>query len=346
MRVVFYLLIVSAVGIGCSFGGGNGSSNGNGSGLTISPTSLPDALEGQSYNVTLQVSGGIPPYTWSWSNLPAWLSATPAGSSLNLSGNPPQGSAGSTYSNIQINVVDSSNPQKSVSKTYSLTVRGSGSSGGGIDPSGGSGGTTQPGGIWDFQVNAGSGHVYIYIPTSYNPQVTASPVIWLFNEEIQQWQTIADANNIILVDLDEYNDIQAYVDKINTVYPELEAKYNVDRARYYFAGHSAGGNIAIMLADDNQTFVAAVMVFPGSGGAAPPKPAGRPNGCKYYYAVGDQDTTTGYYPGCVQEANYRANQGYTTRCDVVQGCGHYIDEATYHKRQDAWNWVKNFNLTN
>ena len=219
--------------------------------------------------------------------------------------------------------------------------------GSGIDPSGGSGGPAGPGQTYDYTISAGSGHVYIYIPTSYDPQNAASPVIWLFNEEIFQWKAIADANNIILVDLDEYNDTQAYVDKIREVYPWLEQKYNVDKARYYFAGWSAGGNIAIMLTDANQTFVAAVMVFPGSGGLnPPPKPAGRPNGAKYYYAVGDQDTSTGYYPGCISEANSRAQHGYTTKCDVVQGCGHYIDESKYHKRRDAWNWVKDFNLTN
>jgi poly(3-hydroxybutyrate) depolymerase len=137
------------------------------------------------------------------------------------------------------------------------------------------------------------------------------------------------------------------VSKIQYAYPKLEAEYNVDMARYYFAGWSAGGNVAIMLTDGNQEFIAAAMVFPGSGGAAPSKPAGRPNGAKYYYAVGDQDTLektgTGYYPGCVDEASYRSNQGYTTRCDVVPGAGHSLPNS---KRLDGWNWVKGFNLTN
>jgi PKD repeat protein len=225
-----------------------------------------------------------------------------------------------------------------------ITVTG-GSAGTGVDPSGGTGGAISPGtkGTW----SCSAGNVYVYIPTSYNPSVLASPVVYLFNEEISQWSSIADANGIILVDLDEYNDVKAYIDKINFVLPKIAAEYNVDKARYYFAGWSAGGNIVIAITDTYQGLVAAAMVFPGGhtdyGPAMPPE---RPAGAKYYYAVGENDTSTGYYPGCVGEANARQSQGYTTRCDVVGGCGHRIDEDTYHKRQDAWNWVKGFNLQN
>jgi hypothetical protein len=214
-----------------------------------------------------------------------------------------------------------------------------------VDPSGGSGGDISPGDTGDWTCAYGSGHVYVYIPASYNPGSLASPVVWLFNEEIDSWQEIADANGLILVDLDEYNDTMSMLDKINSVVlPKLPAEYNVDRARYYYAGWSVGGNIAIMMTDQNQTSVAAAMVFPGTGGDPPSIPPGRPAGAKYYYAVGSLDTATGYYPGCVDEANYREGQGYTVRCDVVSGCGNSISEATYHKRRDAWNWVKYFNL--
>ncbi len=238
------------------------------------------------------------------------------------------------------------NGTDSETKVAYIEVTSGGGGGTGVDPSGGSGGTITAGTTGDWACAFGSGHVYVYIPTSYNPGTLASPVVWLFNEQISDWKAIADANAIILMDLDEYNDTAAYVDKINFAATKLEDEYNVDMARYYFAGWSAGGNIAIMLTDGNQEFVAAALVFPGSGGAAPSsKPAGRPNGAKYYYAVGDQDTATGYYDGCVTEANYRSSQGYTTRCDVVAGCGHYISES-YHKRADGWNWVKGFNLTN
>jgi PKD repeat protein len=232
---------------------------------------------------------------------------------------------------------------KSATKTDYITVTGGGA-GTGVDPSGGSGGPISPGSTGDWACAYGSGHVYIYIPTSYDPGTLASPVIFLFNEEIYNWQTIADNNAIILVDLDEYNDTNAYVNKINdTVFPKLSDEYNIDRARYYLAGWSAGGNIAIMLTDGNQAFSAAAMVFPGSGGAAPSIPAERPAGAKYYYAVGDQDTGTGYYPGCVDEASYRQGQGYTTKCDVVNGVGHSVPNS---KRLDGWNWVKGFNTQN
>jgi PKD repeat protein len=229
---------------------------------------------------------------------------------------------------------------RSLTKDAYIEVTGGGT-GTGIDPSGGSGGTITPGSTGTWSCSAGN--IYIYIPTSYNPSVLASPVVWLLNEKRWQWDDIADANGIILVDLDEYNDVTAYNIKIPYAYPKLEAEYNVDKARYYFAGWSAGGNIAIGFTDTNQTFIAAAMVFPGSGGAAPAKPAGRPNGAKYYYAVGTLDTGTGYYPGCVTEANTRQSQGYTTQCDVVNGEGHSLPDS---KRLDGWNWVKDFNLQN
>ncbi|TET31595.1 MAG: hypothetical protein E3J72_22030 [Planctomycetota bacterium] len=188
------------------------------------------------------------------------------------------------------------------------------------------------------------GGVTVYIPTSYNPATLASPVVWLFNENIPDWKAVADANGIIIIDLDEYNNEPALHSKISQTEPKLEAEYNVDKARYYYAGFSAGGNIAIIFTDANQGHVAAAMSFPGSYQPAPSIPSERPNGAKYYYAVGSLDTA--YAQAIPKACAAREAQGYTVRYDIVQGCGHYISESQYHKRADAWDWVKNFNVKN
>lgn len=60
----------------CGGGGGGGSSGGGGGGapLTITTGSLPNGTVGVAYSVTLQVTGGTSPYTWSVSqgSLPSW----------------------------------------------------------------------------------------------------------------------------------------------------------------------------------------------------------------------------------------------------------------------------------
>jgi len=215
----------------------------------------------------------------------------------------------------------------------------------GVDPSGGGGGAIVPGQTGDWSCAAGSGHVYVYLPTSYDGAARAAPVIWLFNEEPEQWRAIADVSGVIVVDLDEYNDIQAYVDKLNFAVDRLEQEYNVDRARNYLAGWSAGGNIVVMLGSMNQDWVVATMVFPGTGGQTAYDELSAWSGHKLrlYYACGDQDPNFAW--SAVQnEAGVFSGLGYVTRFDLVEGCGHYIDEAVHHKREHAWAWVEGFHL--
>jgi predicted esterase len=218
----------------------------------------------------------------------------------------------------------------------------------GNDTGTGTGTTTgAPGETVEFPTpGKGSGKVNIYIPSSYTPS-TPVPVIFLFNEQISDWQAIADANDIMLVDLDEYNDVQAYVDKLNLVTTHIEATYNVDQNRYHFAGWSAGGNIVVILGAQNQDFIASTMVFPGTGGSSAQSAMQSRSGHKIrlFYACGSADPN--YDWNVVQtEANYWVGYGYTTHFDKVDGAEHYIDEATYHVRQAAWDWVKNFTKTN
>ncbi len=253
-----------------------------------------------------------------------------------------------TYS-VTLTATDD-NGTKSHSKQDYIEVTGGGA-GTGVDPSGGSGGTISPGSTGDWEspygATADRKHVYIYIPTSYNPTVLASPVVFLFNEEIGQWKDIADANAIILVDLNEYNDQSAYANKITyTVFPKLADEYNIDQARYHLAGWSAGGNLVVIMGSQNQDLFVSTMVFPGTGGsyAQPYLSSWTGHKIRLYYACGDQDTNYPY-----ADVEYEANAwhnwyGYTTRCDKVVGCGHYINEDDHYKRQDAWNWVKDFHL--
>lgn len=243
------------------------------------------------------------------------------------------------------------NGTDSETKVGFITVTSGGGGGAGVDPSGGSGGTISPGtqGSWECGVGFLTTTVTVYIPTSYDPGTLASPVVWLFNEQIADWDDIADANAIILIDIEEYGDLNAYVDKINFAATKLESEYNVDMARYHFAGWSAGGNAAVIIGSASQDFCATTMVFPGTGGslAQPYMSSWTGHKIRLYYACGDQDANYSYGTSVEYEANaWRDWYGYTTRFDLVVGSDHYISETIYHKRQDAWNWVKGFNLTN
>ena len=89
--------------------------------LTITTTSpLPNAKVGNSYNTTLQRSGGVSPFTWSVAPpLPSGLSLNT--STGKISGTPAAGTAG-TYS-LTFTVQDSSTPTpQTASKVLSLTI--------------------------------------------------------------------------------------------------------------------------------------------------------------------------------------------------------------------------------
>src|SRR5262245_20112171 len=153
-----------------------------------------------------------------------------------------------------------------ITSTSTSTSVGAGGAGGGgtttgVDPSNGMGGTIAPGETGTTPLGA-----VIRIPVGYDPENYASPVVWLFNEELAQWSAIADGDRIVLVDLDEYNDTNAIVNKLNESAMVVETEYNVDKSRYYWAGWSAGGNIAIIFGSQNQAFLAGTLVFPGTGG--------------------------------------------------------------------------------
>lgn len=215
---------------------------------------------------------------------------------------------------------------------------------GGIDPSNGSGGSLQPGNSMTT-----SGGATIYLPTSY-VAAKASPVIVLFNMDVSQWKTIADRERIVLVDTNSYNDVNLIFERTDESQNILEGNYNVDRARTYFAGWSAGGNISIIYGTDpkNANSLAGIMVFPGSGGyyARNNLNASSQQGKRavpIYYAVGDRDTSTGYYPGVLDEAELLSSiTGYRNRIKtkIWPGVGHALKNQA---NEEAWQWIKTFN---
>ena len=89
--------------------------------LSITTTSLPNSIIGQSYNQTIQATGGTSPLAWTQ------LGSLPAGLSFNtttgiISGTPT--TAGTSTFTVQ--VADSSTPQQSATKQLSIVVTTSG----------------------------------------------------------------------------------------------------------------------------------------------------------------------------------------------------------------------------
>jgi hypothetical protein len=56
--------------------------------LTVLNTELPEGCDDQSYTGDLFAEGGVAPYIWTGTTVPAWLTLTPVGRSCHLSGSP------------------------------------------------------------------------------------------------------------------------------------------------------------------------------------------------------------------------------------------------------------------
>ncbi|MBQ6774161.1 MAG: S8 family serine peptidase [Synergistaceae bacterium] len=92
--------------------------------VTISSVSKPslsgtlsNGVKGKYYNQSLKVTGGVSPYSWSYTgNLPSGLNIYSSGASLNISGTP---TSSGTYS-FTINASDSAG--SSVSKSFTISI--------------------------------------------------------------------------------------------------------------------------------------------------------------------------------------------------------------------------------
>lgn len=85
------------------------------------PSVLPAAVAGQAYSATIQVVGNTPPYTFSFANLPSWVTPTTGPESVTFAGTPPAGTQGTVYPTIT--VTDSETPNPTVSgQPFALTT--------------------------------------------------------------------------------------------------------------------------------------------------------------------------------------------------------------------------------
>jgi dienelactone hydrolase len=211
-----------------------------------------------------------------------------------------------------------------------------------VDPSYGSGGALDPGEIGSTPLGA-----EIRMPISYSPTTLASPVVWLFYETFEDWTGPADEDAIILVQTN-FTNSATFIERLDETIAILETQYNVDKARYYWAGWSAGGNWVIIVASQNQDLLAGTMVFPGTGGDAARDFMRDWTGhrIRLFYACGTEDP---YYAAA--DVEYEANAwadwyGYQTAFRTAEGASHHISEATYGVRQEAWQWMRAFNRKN
>jgi len=95
------------------------------------PTVLPAATAGQPYSATIQVVGNTPPYTFTFSNLPSWVTATTGPQLVIFSGTPPAGTQGTAYPTITVS--DSTTPNPTISgQPFAITTYPAAATGNGL----------------------------------------------------------------------------------------------------------------------------------------------------------------------------------------------------------------------
>jgi hypothetical protein len=87
--------------------------------LSIVTASLPDGVVGAAYSAALTASGGVPPYTWTVTGLPAGLTATAAGA---IGGTPTTAGKFTVSATVKDASGAASSVGASVTRSFSLTI--------------------------------------------------------------------------------------------------------------------------------------------------------------------------------------------------------------------------------
>ncbi len=142
----------------------------------------------------------------------------------------------------------------------------------GIDPSGGSGGAFP--GRQTRTAPRGGVPYDLYIPTSYDP-ARAMPLVSLFHGQgdtganmVAFWQATAESGGFIVVATTSTGSMGGWsggpdVDRYDAALDDALAAYNVERARLYLWGFSAGAHLAHGIALANTELFAAYAVNAG-----------------------------------------------------------------------------------
>ncbi len=132
--------------------------------LTLTPSAIPPGVLGEDYLSPLAVSGGTPPYTWTWTGRNSGVdlsTGADSGATAHLSSlTPPVLSRIGTYPAI-IEVTDSSTPKLSASRSVTLSILGIGN-------------LTSP--DFPYQVRCGLPYAWILQPAGGTPPYTWSAI--------------------------------------------------------------------------------------------------------------------------------------------------------------------------
>lgn len=172
-----------------------------------------------------------------------------------------------------------------------------------------------------------------------------APVVILFHgsgrngrDMLAPWQEIAKREGLVLIAPDA-GDSQTWsmrhdgVDFLEAVLADAAGQYEVDRDRMFLFGHSAGANMALMLALRPPAGVRAVVAHAGAV-FAPDLPDGD---LPVRIYIGDKDRL---FPleKVRQTASLLAAAGHPTDLVVIPGHDHWFYDAAPAIAADAWAW--------
>ncbi|MBZ0137695.1 MAG: putative Ig domain-containing protein [Planctomycetes bacterium] len=244
-------------------------------------------------------------------------------------------------------------------------------SGGGGNPSGGSGGAAPGNQTRSVTVSGlGSHTYYLYIPSSYTPG-TAVPVMFAFHgaggagtapaaaqAARNDWASVASSNGFIVVAQAATGSGGGWLPNedtaiFNAIYSDVAGAYNIEQTRRYAWGFSAGGHYVHLLALNNPNYFAAYGVSAGAlqalaGTGAPSASLITPisstgRRIPVHLYVGSSDTIVP--PAAVQSDrnNFQAN-GWTlgTNLWYTEFTGGHTYSTTH--LTNIWNNLKNHSL--